>query len=130
MTSATRGIAAVLFLAACGGRAAEEAAEPPAPENAELTVEVENHHSLDMVVYVLYGGISSRVGTVSGIRTTYLSIPWRRLAGRRDIRLQAHPIGDVNALLTTERIHVRPGTVIHWMIETGLVRSSISVYGP
>ena len=92
-----------------------------------MTVEVENHNSQDVVIYMLVGGISARLGMVTGLRTEVISISWKRLGGRRDIRLQAHPIGGTD-LLSTERIVVEPWTIIHWMLETGLARSSVSVY--
>lgn len=109
------------LVSACGGR------RGPAPfgeseRERAITVEVDNGNYLDVVVYVLQGRSTARVGTVSGLTTTSLPVAGQLVALGR-IRVMVDPIGSPGGYVT-EEIPVNPGDVVVVRVGSELRQSS------
>jgi hypothetical protein len=96
-------------------------------ENSETVVEVESHHWSDVIVYLMNGNQSERLGTAAGVSTTHFSFPYRRIATGGRLRLRAHPIGGGGSF-TSEDVVIQPGQSVKWTLESDLKRSSVSVF--
>jgi hypothetical protein len=105
------------------GTVAPEADRPRAP----VAVVVQNHHWLDLNIYLIRGNTRQRLGTVSGASDKSFEIPWSRLDGLVGLQLQADPVGALRSI-TTEMIAVSPGSTVEWVIESGLRQASVVVY--
>jgi hypothetical protein len=103
-----------------GGPAADAAEE-------EIVLSVTNHNYLDVVIYVLQGGVSTRVGTVTGSSAADFVLRERLFGQGRVIQLLGDPIGSTD-FARTETILVQRGQRIEWTLETDLRRSSVSVF--
>ena len=105
----------------------------PAPENddarhrAEVALEVENHNWSDIVIYLVRGNATERLGMVGSLNTQTFVFPYRRLGTGGDVRLRAYPIGGP-AAYTSENLYVQPGQWIKWTLESDLSRSFLGVY--
>jgi hypothetical protein len=111
----------------CARHAQErDTAEAP-PEDAEVAITVENHHWLDMTIYLLHDGTSERLGMVSGTGHASWFVPGRKFKTGSPIRLLADPIG-MDRTLTSESLLVRPGQLVRWTLEAQLSQSTASVY--
>jgi hypothetical protein len=111
-------------LAACAHRG------PPDPEgqrNAEIALEVESHNWSDVVIYLVRGSATERLGMVGALRTQTFVFPYRRIGNATDVRLRAYPIGGPGAF-TSEAMQVQPGQWIKWTLENDLSRSFLGVY--
>lgn len=102
----------------------ESRGERTIPPHAVLNVE--NHHWLDVIVYVLHGGTRARMGQVTATSVSTFAIPQRMLGGTGQIRLAADPIGSHDAH-TSETIFVKPGQRVSWTIGRTLTQSSVMV---
>ncbi len=96
-------------------------------ENTETLVEVESHHWNDVVIYLMNGNQSERLGTVAGVSTNRFSFPYRHIASGGRLRLRAHPIG-AEGSFTSEDVVVQPGQSVRWTLESDLRRSSLAVF--
>jgi hypothetical protein len=101
--------------------------EKVASQNADTVVEVESHHWNDVVVYLMNGNQSERLGTATGVSTTRFTVPYRHIATGGRIRLRAHPIGG-QASFTSEDVLIQPGQSVKWTLESDLKRSTMAVY--
>lgn len=123
-------VVAVLLLAgsACflsrgrssGGKALEV---PP----GEIALSVINHNYLDIVIYIVHQGQSTRVGTVTGSSSYTFYVPVRLFGAGREIQLVGDAIGSGD-VARTEILIIRPGQFVEWTLETDLRRSSVGVY--
>jgi len=128
-----------LSLAACAGLALASCrskpdleAEPVAhsavwPRDALVPVEIENHHTLDLVILVSRSGKEQRVGMATAARTTFLRLPVRLLGPGNELRLVAHALG-AGRRLTSDRMTVMPGQQVVWTIESGFRHASAAVW--
>jgi hypothetical protein len=112
------------LLLACAKR---EPAEPGEARNAEVALEVESHNWSDLVIYLVRGTSSQRLGMVGSLKTETFVFPYRRLGAGGDVQLRAYPIGGPRAY-TSEIIRVQPGQWIRWTLENDLTRSFLAVY--
>ena len=112
-------------LPACAHRSESEDAPDPA-SHAELAVEIENHNWSDVIIYLVRGTATERLGMVGSLKTETFVFPFRRL-GVGDARLRAYPIGGP-AAFTSENLYVQPGQWIKWTLESDLTRSFLGVY--
>jgi hypothetical protein len=112
---------------ACGARAARTAASDDRAGDAEVAIEVENHNFSDIVIYLVRGGQTQRLGLVTGLSTAHYVVPYRRLGATGDARLRAYPIGGPSAF-TSEDLNVQPGQWVKWTLEADLSRSFLGVY--
>ena len=100
--------AALLWPVACARNAAPDPNAVPMPEVGPTTVRVQNQAFLDVAVYVVRGGLRSRIGTVTGNSTAVLTIPKSLVLPLTQLRFIANPIGG-RAQPVSEEITVSPG---------------------
>jgi hypothetical protein len=117
----------LLMLVACRHRENDGGVSPQDAHKADVTVLVQNHHWLDINIYMRRGSSRLRLGTVAGTNEKSFSISWDRLSNLLGLQLQADPVGSPTTL-TTEVIAIRPGAVVEWVIEAGMRQASVSVY--
>jgi hypothetical protein len=118
-----------LLTALVGGCASRgpASAEGGSQHNAEIALEVENHGWSDVVIYLVRGTASERIGMVGSLSQETFVFPFRRLGIGGDVRLRAYPIGGP-AGFTSENLYVQPGQWIKWTLESDLSRSFLGVY--
>jgi hypothetical protein len=126
------GVALSAWLAvvpACGLLSSRHPESVSSPAQSEVSVEVESHHWSDIVIYLMNGSQSQRLGMVTGLGTIHLVFPYRKLGNSGRVRLRAHPIGGPGPF-TSEDLLVQPGQGVKWTLESDLSRSSMAVYAP
>jgi hypothetical protein len=113
----------------CFGNSApqNDVALADADASGPIAVEVDNHGWHDAAIYVVSGGVMTRVGTVTGVSSRTFIVPSERVRATGDFRLIAHPIGTTGGL-STEQLLVRPGQLVRWTLEQHLPNSSVGVY--
>jgi hypothetical protein len=94
--------------------------------NSEIAIEIENHNWSDVVIYLVRGTASERLGSVGSLKNETFVFPFRRL-GVGEVRLRAYPIGGP-AAFTSENLFVQPGQWVKWTLEADLSRSFLGVY--
>lgn len=94
---------------------------------ARSTLHIENHHWLDVDIYVVHDGQRSRLGTVTAATSKDFIFPRSMLGQLGQIQLIADPVGG-GGRISTDVIVVRPGTHVAWTLESSLSRSSLAVY--
>jgi len=121
--------ASFLCLAAASacGSARHSSDERPSPGDSEVLLEVENHHWNDIVVYLMSGSQSQRLGTVNGVSTDRFVFQYRQIASGGKVRLRAQPVGGQPSF-TSEDVVIQGGQGIKWTLESDLKRSSLAVY--
>jgi hypothetical protein len=97
------------------------------PASSEISLEVENHNWSDIVIYVMNGNQSRRLGMVAGLSSIAFVFPYRSLATGGNVRLKAYPIGGPGPF-TSENLLVQPGQGVKWTLESDLSRSSLAIY--
>ncbi len=115
------------FAATTACRSARHSQESVSPENSETVLEVENHHWSDIVVYLMNGNQSQRLGMVSAVSTDRFVFPYRQLATGGKVRLRAHPVGSRGSF-TSEDVLIQSGQGLKWTLEGDLKRSTLVVY--
>lgn len=107
----------------------EPLGEPP---GAVIPVEVQNDNMQDVNVYVLHGGLRSRVGVAGAASATTFTFPARYSAGAVTVQLLAVPlIGGrfgFRHSIVSEPVTVHAGQRILFNLESDLSRSTIGVY--
>ena len=111
---------------ACGLLSSRHA-EDSSRANAEVSLEVESHHWNDVVIYLMNGNQSQRLGTVPGVSSEQFFFPYRQIATGGKVRLRAYPVGGQGSF-TSEDVVIQPGQWIKWILESDLSRSSMSVH--
>ena len=125
---AMRTLGLVCLLLGCGGKSEESDPDSqPSPANAEVALEVENHGWSDVVIYLVRGTASERLGTVGSLNTKTFVFPYRRLGTGNEVQLRADPIGN-SRTFTSENLQVQPGQWVKWTLENDLTRSFLGVY--
>jgi hypothetical protein len=99
--------ASTVGAAACGANRSAEPVDPAAP----AMVEVENQSFYDMTVYVVRGGMRTRLGTVSGHSQATFLIPRSFVNVGLPISFMADPIGGSQTPFSQE-IPVGPGDTV------------------
>jgi hypothetical protein len=118
----------VALLLGCAGKSEDEDQDvEPSRENTEVALEVENHGWSDIVIYLVRGTATDRLGTVGSLNTKTFVFPYRKLGIGTDVRLRADPIGG-DRTFTSENLLVQPGQWIKWTLESDLTRSFLAVY--
>lgn len=102
--------------AACARRSFKGGGAPAQQERT--TVRVQNQNFLDMNVYVLRGGVRSRLGTATGNSTAVFTIPPSFVQTLTQLRFLADPIGGRGAPVS-EEITVSPGDEVTLTIPPG-----------
>ncbi len=93
----------------------------------EVALRVDNHHWLDVVIYVLHDGQRTRIGIVTATSSETFIFPARLLGQAREIQLLGDAIGEPGGI-RTETLVIQPGQYIEWTLESDLRRSSVGVY--
>ena len=112
---------------ACGLLSSRNPDSNSSGTTSEISVEVESHHWSDIVIYLMHGNQSQRLGMVPGVSTNRFIFPYRQLATGGKVRLRAYPVGGGDSF-TSEDLLVQPGQWIKWTLESDLSRSSLAVY--
>lgn len=121
---------------ACGGssRHADVGSLEPSGEiaGAVIPLEVQNDNMQDVNVYVLHGGLRSRIGIAGAASATTFAFPARYSAGATTVQLMAVPLiggrfGFRHSILS-DPITVHAGQKILFNLESDLSRSTIGVY--
>ena len=125
-------VAAAVFLwlaavPACGLLSSPRSESGTSPAKSEISVEIESHNWSDIVIYLMNGNQSQRLGMVTGLSTIHFVLPFRKLATSGKVRLRAHPVGGPGSY-TSEDLFVEPGQWVKWTLESDLSRSSMAVY--
>jgi len=121
------GLLATLLLASgCAARSVPPGADDAPGESAEMALEVENHNWSDIIIYLMRGSQSRRLGMVTAASTAHFAFPYRQLGTGGNARLRAHPVGGAQAV-TSENLLVQPGQWIKWTLESDLRRSFLAV---
>ena len=121
-------IAAFLCVAAtsaCGS--SRHSKENPSPDSSEILLEVENHNWRDIVIYIMNGNQSQRLGMVGAVSTKNFVFPYRQIATGGKVRLRAHPMGGEPSF-TSEDVVIQSGQGLKWTLESDLQRSTLAVY--
>jgi hypothetical protein len=122
LTASFLGLAAT---SACGS--ARHSKDTPSPGNSEILLEVENHHWSDVVVYLMNGSQSQRLGMVGAVSTDNFVFSDRKLATSGKLRLRADPIGG-QASFTSEDVLIQSGQSLKWTLESDLRRSTLAIF--
>jgi hypothetical protein len=127
-TTALQMLGLVALLLGCAGKSKDGGTEvEPSRADAEVALEVENHGWSDIVIYLVRGNATDRLGMVGSLNTKTFVFPFRKLGTGSDVRLRAHPIGGPRGF-TSENLLVQPGQWIKWTLESDLTRSFLAVY--
>lgn len=98
------------------------------PSRDPIPVHVRNQNFLDMNVFVVVGGMSRRLGMVTGNSETDFTIPWS-VAYAQSISLLAVPIGG-SGRVNTGSLNVGEGEMIDLTIGAILSQSAVTVHEP
>jgi hypothetical protein len=114
-------------LPACGLFSSRHSEERSSPGRSEILLEVENHHWNDIVVYLMNGNQSQRLGMVGGVSTSNFVFTYREIAAGGKVRLRAQPVGGQGSF-TSEDVIIQSGQGLKWTLESDLKRSTLAVY--
>jgi len=120
---------AIAALTGCAGHKTPPTEEVTAFSGGEtVTLDVNNHNWLDVVIYVVHSGQRTRVATVVATGSASVVVPNHALRNSGgQIRLLVHAIGNPKTFMS-ETIVARPGMTIDWTLESDLKRSSLAVW--
>jgi hypothetical protein len=127
VTAGPRMALLVLLLAACFGprqKLRDESGPSPLADGFELTLN--NHHWLDINVFVQHDGEASRVTTVTASSSQSLILPLWLLGESKIVRIIAEPVGEAGSY-TTDQLRVDPGQSVEVNVESVLSKSNYSV---
>lgn len=117
-------LAGTALTGACRAKPGDEAE----PELNPIEVHVKNENFLDMNVYSVVGGVSRRLGTVTGNGSGDYTIRWSSTGGQ-PVAVTAVPIGGSGSA-STGQLNVSPGQIIEFRVAALLRQSSVSIHAP
>jgi hypothetical protein len=120
-------LVASLILGACFGprqKLHEDAAPSPMADGFELTLN--NHHWLDVNIFVQHDGEASRVTTVTASSSQSLILPVWLLGDSKIVRIIAEPVGTQDSY-ATDLMRVDPGQSVELNVERTLATSNYSI---
>ena len=118
-----------VLVPACSSSALPGCARPhvaPTTIPSEWSLTVENHHWLEMDVYVVHGGQRTRVGVAGAASTQSFVLPAHLLGPGGDIELVATSAG--RQRVSTGLITLHGGQSVQWTLERELSQSSFAVH--
>jgi hypothetical protein len=121
------GVSLAVLLPACGFLSSRHNDSAGSLSNSEVALEVESHHWNDIVIYLMNGSQSERLGLVNGVSTKQFVFPFRKLTSGGKARLRAYAVGGAGSI-TSEDLLVQPGQWIKWTLESDLRRSSLAIH--
>jgi hypothetical protein len=98
---------------------------PAEDETDVVTLNVINHHPLDVVIFNIRQGYRERIGDVTAASRGAFRLHLRRYPGN-EVQFFADPVGRSQGI-TSDVLHLFPGQSADWTLETDLARSSIAV---
>jgi len=98
--------------------------DSPTPGGALITVE--NHHVLDMRVYLIRGSTPIPLGSVGTLERRTFVVPSSEFGHNGAVRLMADPLGSTQTF-TSELVSAVPGDHVQWTLESNLKLSRLSV---
>jgi hypothetical protein len=116
----------LLALAGCSRNKQLESEMEPRPD--PIPVLVKNENFLDVNVFVIAGGVTRRLGLVSGNSSSQFTIAWS-IANAAGVTLTAQPIGS-NGRASSGSLNVSPGQIIEFKIGSVLRQSVATVRDP
>lgn len=121
-------LAALALLAACFGprQKLHEEEEGPTPMADGFELTLNNHHWLDVNIFVQHDGEASRVTTVTASSSQSLILPLWLLGDSKIVRIIAEPVGAQESY-STELLRVDPGQAVELNVESSLARSNYSI---
>lgn len=93
----------------------------------EVLIQVKNFNWSDVTIYMLRGGVRTRLGMVTSMGEALFRLPGTMFAASSDVRLILDPIGSPLAF-TTEPIYVRPGQMVQMNVENYLPLTNWAVW--
>jgi len=114
----------IALIIACAGPRQNVGTAPV--EASRFAVIVNNHHLLDVNIFVLHDGQADRVGMVSSSTSRTIDLPGWMLGQSKLVRLIAEPIGD-ETRYTSDLLNVQPGQIIELNVESSIARSNYSI---
>jgi hypothetical protein len=116
-----------LLLFAVPGCAGPRQNVDPEPVQADgFSLILNNHHLLDVNIFLLHDGQPDRIATVPSSTSRAIVLPLRMLGQSKAIRIIAEPIGDLTRY-TTDLLVVQPGQIVELNVESAISRSSYSI---
>jgi hypothetical protein len=118
---------ACLVVGACFGprqKLHEDRGPSPLADGFELTLN--NHHWLDVNIFVQHDGEASRVTTVTASSSQSLILPLWLLGDSKIVRIIAEPVGEQDSYVT-DLMRVDPGQSVELNVESALARSNYSI---
>ena len=97
----------------------------PEDETDIVTLNIINHHRLNVTVFNVIMGRRDRLGEVTAASNASFKLHLRRLP-TSEIQLFADPIGERTGV-TSEVLHVSAGDNVDWTLETDLARSHAAI---
>jgi hypothetical protein len=117
-------VACLTLLSACRG---PRQTVGPAPVDAGgFSLIVNNHHLLDVNIFVQHDGQADRVTTVPASTSRPVALPAWMLGQSRLVRVIAEPIGD-DTRYTTDLLSVQPGQTVEVNVESSIARSNYNI---
>jgi hypothetical protein len=115
-------VAALSSTTACAFRHQASSADD---DSDVITLNVINHHPLDVVVFNVRQGYRERIGDVTAASRGSFRLHLRRFPGN-EVQFYADPVGRAQGV-TSDVLHLFPGQAADWTLETELARSSIAI---
>ena len=113
-------------LSCAGPRQKLEPEPSPSPVADGFELTLNNHHWLDINVFVLHDGEASRVTTVTASSSQSLILPLWMLGESKIVRIIAEPVGEQGSY-TTDQLRVDPGQSVEVNVESVLSMTNYSV---
>jgi hypothetical protein len=120
-------LAAALVVAGACGRNNQPDTDPD-PRFDPIPIHVRNDNFLDVNVAVISGGVSRRLGLVTGNSAGDFTVPWS-VGNGSGIVLMATPIGSRGSV-TLPAVNVGVGQVVDLRIASVIRQSVVSVHEP
>jgi hypothetical protein len=96
-------------------------------QGAEVPIEIQNRHKLDLAIYVVSSGRRQRIALATAVSSTYVRIPARQLGPGNELQLMAYAIGAARRI-DSGRMVVMPGQQVVWTIDNGFRSTSLAVW--
>ena len=90
-----------------------------------VTILVVNHHRLNVTIFNVANGHRDRIGEVTAAANAEFKLHLRRFLAS-EIQLFADAIGSPETV-RSELVHLSPGDVVEWTLETELNRSHLMI---
>ncbi len=93
----------------------------------EVILQVKNFNWSDVTVYMLRGGVRTRLGMVTSMGEALFRLPGAMFASSPNVRLILDPIGSPLAF-TTDPIYAQPGQFVQMNVENYLPLTNWAVW--